>query len=105
MDKRSLFDLASCATLFCLGALAHGEAAAPATFNQEPVFIKGSGSSEGVECADLDKDGKVDLLSALPMSGQICYYRNIGTVGKAEFAAKVLLTDPQSKKPIRLHHW
>ena len=105
MDKQSMLNLVSCTALVCFGAVAHAGSAAPATFSAEPIFIKGSGSSEGVECADLNKDGKPDLLSALPMSGNINFYENIGTAGKPEFAAKVPLTDPQGRKPIRLHHW
>lgn len=105
MDKLMIRDFVSCAAMTCLGALACGASAAPATFSAEPIFIKGSGSSEGVECADLDRDGKLDLLSALPMSGNISYYRNIGSAEKPAFEAKVLLTDPQGNKPIRLHHW
>ncbi len=105
MNKQPSRGLVPYAALVCLGALAHGAAAAPATFSSEPICIKGSGSSEGVECADLNRDGKIDLLSALPMSGNICYYENVGTTGKPEFAAKILLTDPQGRKPIRLHHW
>jgi hypothetical protein len=102
MKKQRLI-LASCAAL--IGAWVHASASTPASFKAEPVFFKGSGSTEGVECADLNRDGKVDLLSAVPMSGNIGFYENIGTAGKPSFAAKVLLTDPQTGKPVRLHHW
>lgn len=79
-------------------------AAGEVTFNPEPVFIKGSGDCEGVECADLDKDGKVDLVSGQPMSGLLHFYRNIGAAGNPGFASKVVLTDPQGKL-IKLQHW
>lgn len=104
MSDKSL-SLVSRMALVGVSVSMRAAAAAPAAFEAEPVFIKGSGSSEGVECADLDRDGRVDLLSALPMSGNIVFYANIGSAGMPAFAEKALLTDPQTRKPIRLHHW
>ena len=78
--------------------------AGEATFNPEPVLIKGSGSCEGIECADLDQDGRLDLISGQPMSGLLHFYHNIGTAGNPGFAPKVVLMDPQGKQ-IKLQHW
>jgi len=105
MNKQSMLRFVSSTAFLCFGAGAYAGSTAPATFKSEPIVIKGSGSSEGVECADLNKDGKPDLLSAQPMSGSINFYENIGSASKPEFAASVPLTDPQGRKPIRLHHW
>ena len=76
-----------------------------ASFHPEPVFIKGGGTCEGVECADLDSDGKLDIVSGVPRGGQIHFSRNTGTAQKPSFAERVVLSDARAGTPIKLHHW
>jgi hypothetical protein len=76
-----------------------------ASFHPEPVFIKGSGSCEGIECADLDGDGKLDIVSGLPSKRGIHFYRNAGTAEQPAFAEKVLLKDSEGGEPVKFSHW
>ena len=76
-----------------------------AAFTAEPLIIKGSGSCEGVEVADLDKDGLLDIISGTPMNGYLTFYKNTGTNYKPAFADKVFLSNSENKMPIKTHHW
>ncbi len=76
-----------------------------ANFNPEPVFIKGAGRCEGIECADLDGDGKLDLVRGIPMKGHLHFFRNTGTQQRPVFADRVVLTDSQTGEPVKLSHW
>jgi hypothetical protein len=76
-----------------------------ARFSSEPLFVKGSGSCEGVDCADLDGDGKLDIVSGIPMKGGIHFYRSTGTAEKPVFTNRVVLADSKTGERVKFSHW
>lgn len=69
-------------TVAILGLLTTANLIADETysFKDKPLLIKGSGSCEGVDYADLDGDGIMDIISGIP-DGFIHFYKGI-TPGK-----------------------
>jgi hypothetical protein len=70
----------------------------------EPVKLPGLNieALEGPEFADVDGDGKRDLLSGT-YSGSLLFRKNIGSEGEPEFSAAVPLQ--AGGEDIKIKHW
>ena len=70
---------------------------------EKPILIPLFTSNEGVEIADLDGDGKLDMISAV-YKGHINFYKPKDPEKPYEFTKPVKLTDSRGKA-LKLNHW
>jgi len=73
-------------------------------FKDEPFFFKGSGSCEGIEFADLNKDGIYDIVSGVP-SGRIHVYFGAKGEDDVSYGEKKVLKNVATGKDIFVNHW